>query len=249
LYAASEVTARVGQEGDKVTIKAKTDYPFKGTVQMTVVTGEPVRFPLYLRVPRWCKGFSVAVNGEKLNVDAQPQMYVRIKHLWSEGDTIEIEMPMEISLTEWPRTGSVTVNRGPLSYSVGIEEKWKRYGTNEKWPEWEVFPDSPWNYGFVIDRDNPQASLKVTVKDVVSEQPWTVKNAPVQIKARAKRITNWKLENNTVEELQPSPVKSDEPEETITMIPLGCARLRMSCLPTIGDGPNANEWKRKSSVK
>ncbi len=245
LYAESDVTAKVGQKGNNVTIKTRTDYPFKGTVQMTVITNEPAKFPIYLRVPRWCTGFSVTVNGQKLNVDAQPQMNVRIERLWSKGDTVNINMQMGISLTEWPRTGSVTVDRGPLSYSIRIEEKWKRYGTNEEWPEWEVFPDSPWNYGLLIDRENPEASLKVTVNDVMSEQPWTVKDAPIEIKAKAKRIANWKLQNNTVEELQPSPIKSDAPGETITMIPLGCARLRMSCLPTIGDGPGAHEWERR----
>ena len=240
LYAESDVTAKVGRQGKEVTIRARTDYPFKGTVDMTVAADEPVKFPLYLRVPRWCRGFSVAVNGRKLHVEAQPQMYVRIERLWSKGDRLNIEMPMEISLTEWPRTGSVTVDRGPLSYSVRIEERWKRYGTNQDWPEWEVFPDSPWNYGLLIDRDNPAKSLEVTVRDGVSEQPWTLKNAPVEIRANAKRIAEWGLENNTVQELQPSPVESDEPEETITMIPLGCARLRMSCLPTISSDRKDN---------
>ncbi len=46
----------------------------------------------------------------------------------------------------------------------------------------------------------------------------------------------------TVEELRPSPIASDEPTETIRMIPLGCARLRMSCLPVIGEPPEAQGW-------
>jgi len=243
LYAASTVTAKVGRKGKKVTIYVDTDYPFKDRVHMTIKTSEPLEFPLYLRVPQWCKGFCVTVNGKKLDVEAHPQTYVRIKRIWSKGDTIGIKMPMDISLTEWPRNGSVTVNRGPLSYSVRIEEQWRRCGGTNKWPEWEVLPKSPWNYGLVIDRDNPAASLKVIEKDAKTEQPWTVETAPVEIKAKAKRIANWKLENETVQELQPSPVKSDAPEETITLIPLGCARLRISCLPTIGIEPDAQEWK------
>jgi len=163
--------------------------------------------------------------------------------MWSDGDTLDLEMPMEISLTEWPRNGSVTVDRGPLSYSLRIKEAWRRCGGTDAWPEWEVLPGSPWNYGLVIERDHPTASLQVTESDVRADQPWTVEAAPVEIEARAKRIPNWKLEHETVQELRPSPIKSDEPEETITMIPLGCARLRMACLPTIGDGPEAREWE------
>ncbi len=238
LYAASEVTAKVGQEGKEVTINEETDYPFQGKVRMILTSCERVEFALYLRVPQWCSGFSVALNGEKIDVKPGPQTYLRIERVWCKGDTIEIGMPMQISLTEWPRNGSVTVDRGPLSYSVRIEEEWKRCGGTDEWPEWEVLPRSPWNYGLVIDRNNPTASLQLTEKNLRTGQPWTVKAAPIEIKARAKRIPNWKLENETVQELRPSPIKSQEPEETISMIPLGCARLRMSCLPTIDNESN-----------
>jgi hypothetical protein len=67
--------------------------------------------------------------------------------------------------------------------------------------------------------------------------------APIEIKAQGKRIPNWGLENETVAELQTSPVKSDEPQEQIALVPLGCARLRMACLPVIGRGPDAQAWK------
>jgi hypothetical protein len=53
------------------------------------------------------------------------------------------------------------------------------------------------------------------------------------------------LENETVAELQMSPVASDQPEEPIALIPLGCARLRMACLPVIGEGADAQEWRAK----
>jgi len=31
--------------------------------------------------------------------------------------------------------------------------------------------------------------------------------------------------------------------ETVALIPLGCARLRMACLPTVEDTPDAKEWE------
>lgn len=243
LYAASEVTACVGLDGKEITIEADTGYPFRNKVNMTVITAEPVEFPLYLRVPRWCMNFDIAINGKKLDVNAQPQTYVRIERIWSNNDTIKIEMQMEVALTQWPRSGSVTVDRGPLSYSVKIAEEWKRCGGTDEWPEWEVFPRSPWNYGLSIDRDDPGISLEVIEKDSIENQPWTIDAAPIEITARASRIADWKLENETVQELRPSPIKSGEPEEKITMIPLGCARLRISCLPTVGNGPDARKWE------
>ena len=84
-------------------------------------------------------------------------------------------------------------------------------------------------------------------KHKVADQPWTLENAPIEIRARGRRIPNWRLINETVTDLQPSPIKSSEPVEDITLIPMGCARLRISCIPVIGDGPDAREWIKVKS--
>lgn len=241
LYAACEVKAKVGPDGTEAVVVVQTEYPFHGQVHLDVAPDKATVFPLYLRVPRWCSRFTVKLNGKQLAMEAAPQHYVRIEHLWSGSDTIDIDMGMALSITRWPRTGSVTVDRGPLSFSVRIEEQWQRCGGTDAWPEWAVYPASPWNYGLVIDSEHPSASLEVIERDV-TEQPWTVESAPIEVRTRARRIPNWILQNETVQELRLSPIRSDEPEETIRMIPLGCARLRMSCLPVIGDGPDARPW-------
>jgi len=42
--------------------------------------------------------------------------------------------------------------------------------------------------------------------------------------------------------LQPSPARSEQPLETLTLLPMGAARLRISAFPTIGSGPDAHQW-------
>lgn len=42
--------------------------------------------------------------------------------------------------------------------------------------------------------------------------------------------------------LQAGPAKSDQPTETVTLIPMGAARLRITSFPTVGDGPEAHTW-------
>jgi hypothetical protein len=75
------------------------------------------------------------------------------------------------------------------------------------------------------------------------EQPFTPETAPIQIEAKAKRIPAWKQDQlGLVGKLQPSPVKSDQQVETITLIPMGAARLRISSFPVIGEGPDAHIW-------
>ena len=55
--------------------------------------------------------------------------------------------------------------------------------------------------------------------------------------------THWSQEaNGLVGEIQRSPVRSEQPVEEITLIPMGCARLRISQFPTIGEGPEAQTW-------
>jgi hypothetical protein len=238
MYSASEVTAKAGEKGGEVTIREGTDYPFRGAVKLTVAKGEG-RFPIYLRVPRWARGYTVAVNGRAVRAGARPSSFVRIERNWRAGDVVAIEMAMQTSLTRWPRTGAVTVDRGPLSYSVKIAERWRRCGGTDAWPEWEVLPASAWNYGLVLDG----RPMEAKARGAVAEQPWTVEATPVEIRVQAKKILKWKLENETVGELQPGPVRSSEPVETITLIPLGCARLRMSVLPVIGEGREARVWR------
>jgi hypothetical protein len=87
----------------------------------------------------------------------------------------------------------------------------------------------------------------VIEKGTVATQPWTLETAPVEIKARGKRIPNWTMIDESVTDLQESPIKSDEPVEEITLVPMGCARLRMSCLPVIGEGADAREWVKVQS--
>ncbi len=51
-------------------------------------------------------------------------------------------------------TNAVSVDYGPLTFSLKIGEKWTRYGKNENWPEWEVYPTTPWNYGLELSSKN-----------------------------------------------------------------------------------------------
>ncbi len=245
LYAASEVSAKVG-DGTTVKITEETDYPFGETIQLKVAAPRAVKFPLYLRVPRWCNGASVKVNGQPAQVNAKPLAFLALDREWKDGDTVTLRLPMELSVRKWAQNkDSVSVDYGPLSYALAIKERWAKYGTrNPNWPEWEVFPESAWNYGLVLDPQDPAKSFEVVRKPgPLPEQPFTPNAVPVQLKAKARKISGWQMDRfNMVDKLQESPAKSDEPIETLTLIPMGAARLRIASFPTIGSGPDAHEW-------
>jgi hypothetical protein len=67
--------------------------------------------------------------------------------------------------------------------------------------------------------------------------PFTRDNARTVVLAKAKKIPAWKMDSlELVGKLQDSPVKSNQPTETITLIPMGAAQLRISAFPQIGEG-------------
>ena len=113
------------------------------TVTLKVTTPKAVRFPLYLRVPRWCAGAKVAVNGK-----ASTSRPSRSRTWWSSGrgraaTRSLLELPMPLAATVWEKNQkSVSVSRGPLWFSLRIGEEWKRYGGTDAWPAMEVHPTS-----------------------------------------------------------------------------------------------------------
>ena len=255
LYCACEVSAKVG-DGATVKIVEATEYPFSETITFTVSAPKRVRFPLYLRIPRWCKGTKLKVNGKRVRAKFEPLSYAVIERVWVDGDTVEIEFPARITVDVWEKNkNSVSANRGPLTFSLKIGEKWVKYDGRErssekrvidevmKWPAYEVYPTTAWNYGLILDTTNPANSFEVIKKQgPVAAQPFTPEAAPIELRAKARKIPEWKIdEQGLVGVLPQSPVTSGEPMETVRLIPMGCARLRISAFPAVSSNGDAEQ--------
>jgi hypothetical protein len=245
LYAASEVTAKVGT-GASVKVVEETDYPFSDMVTLNISAAQPAKFPLYLRIPRWCTDASAKINGNAVRCEPKPLAYVVLEREWKDGDTVSLRLPMAVRLQKWEKNqNAASVSYGVLTFSLQIGERWQRCGGTDAWPEMEAFPTTPWNYGLVLNEKNPAKSFKVVKRGggPLPAQPFTPATAPIEIRVPAKQIPAWKLDSlGLVGKLQPSPVKSDQPTETVTLIPMGAARLRITAFPVIGQGPDAHTW-------
>lgn len=257
LYAPSTVKALVGQ-GTEVTINEVTRYPFGEKIRFEIALQEKTRFPLYVRIPRWCRAAALSVNGKAVDVRPDPLSYVRIERSWQGGDQVELCLPMTIDVKKWDKCGGcVSVSRGPLSYALKIGERWEEslgdeaWQKHEKgdmtssaeWPALEVFPTTPWNYGLVLDKDDAADCFEVVERTgPVGSQPFAADAAPVELRARARRIPNWKMEDGLAGAMRPGPIRSDEPMEKVSLLPMGCARLRIAAFPVIGEGEEARDW-------
>ncbi len=245
LYAPCEVTAKVG-DGTTVRLTTVTDYPFDDTVVITVHTPKPVRFPLTLRIPSWCEGATVSVNKRLLKGNLKPNTFATVERVWRSGDVVHLRLPMQLQIRIWEKQrNAVSVRYGPLWFSLRIGERWEKYREQGEWTAWEVFPTTPWNYGLLVNLQRPETSFEIVKRPKpLPEQPFTIDNAPILLRAKGKRIPQWTMLGGIVGPLQDSPVISDEPEEEITLIPMGCARLRISVFPRIAQpGEQGHRWE------
>jgi len=244
-YAASAVRTRVAGD-QEVAIVETTDYPFDERISFKLTTSRPTRFPLYLRIPAWCAQARLSINGADQEFRSRVGSYTAVEREWKDGDEVVLTLPMEVQVRTWPANHDcVSIERGPLTYSLKIGERWARYGESERWPAFEVFPTTPWNYGLLLDAKAPAAAFRVRKKTgPLAAQPFTPEAAPIELTAPARRIDAWQLDHlGLVGELQPSPAKVDNgPPETVTLIPMGCARLRVSAFPTVSTAADAHVW-------
>lgn len=242
LPGASAVEAWVG-DSVKAHIQAITYYPFSEQIRLIVNPEKAAAFPLYLRIPSWCTAPEVRLNGRQLPVAPSGGAYLRLHRTWRPGDELLYTLPMAISVKHWPRNkGAATIQRGPLAYSLQIEEAYERNGGTDEWPAYNIRAASPWNYG--LSRLAPESITLIENIWPADGQPWTSKGSPLALLAYGRRIPQWTLDRyGLVDTLQQSPIRSGEPEEQFRLIPMGSARLRITAFPVTGQGEGAREWK------
>ncbi|TKC09399.1 beta-L-arabinofuranosidase domain-containing protein [Pedobacter frigoris] len=250
LYVEGEVKVKVGT-GTDITLTQTTKYPFDDLINITVKTPKAVNFPLYLRVPEWCKNPIVKVNNKMIPVNTSGSEYIKLSGSWKNGDKIALELPMSLKVKTWEKNkNSVSVNYGPLTYSLKIEEdyiqkdskqtaigdsQWQPGADPKKWPSYEIHPKTAWNYGLILDAKHPEKSFSIVKKAWPKDNnPFTNSNAPIELKAKGKLIPKWGIDQYGLAAVLPqSPVITEEAVTTLTLVPMGGARLRISAFPVV----------------
>ena len=119
LYGASTATVPL-KEGLTVTLQQETDYPRSGNVTVTVKTSQPGSFPLWFRIPSWCKEPKVMVNGEAASPPGLPGRFYVINREWKTGDQVVLDFPMAWRWVKGrqAQAGRAALMRGPMVFCL-----------------------------------------------------------------------------------------------------------------------------------
>ena len=241
-YSPSSVKTVIG--ATDVSVLERTSYPMDGTVSFEVSLSGDVSFPLHLRIPSWTRDAVLKINGVRLETPS-PGTIAVISRTWSDGDVVELVMPMDVRCSRW-HENSVSVERGPLVYALKIEEEWVQKEFTEEEDAiygktyWEVYPKSPWNYGLLspcVERPEDGFKVETDYGKLSSDWYWNQESCPLKILAKARRIPSWQLYNDMAGPLPYSEMyglyTGEHGTETVELVPYGCTALRISEFPVI----------------
>jgi hypothetical protein len=249
LYGPCSVSAMVGAK-IPVKLTCETAYPFEEAIRVTVDPEQAATFPLYFRVPAWCGGGKLAVNGASSHATADANGFLRLERQWKKGDTVTLTLPMSVRLergfeTEYPastrnyfnfksdvvfqrrRLPYESVHYGPLLLALAIPDK------DPNTP----LPGARWQYALANDAGLKGADIKIERKPMPAKWDWPL-DAPLVLTVPA-RIFDWKPSD-----IQPLPAEPVEgvAAETIRLVPYGCTKFRISMFPV-----TKKAWARQPS--
>ena len=137
LFMPNTVTQEVG--GKEITLSQKTNYPWDGNIEITIdQSALRKEMTLQIRIPGWVRGqvvpsdlysyaddahpgFTVTLNGNRVQTVNLERGYFSITRKWKAGDKVEVHFDMEPRLVKANEQveadrGRLAVERGPLVY-------------------------------------------------------------------------------------------------------------------------------------
>ncbi|MDO8631030.1 MAG: glycoside hydrolase family 127 protein, partial [Phycisphaerales bacterium] len=188
LYGPSRLRAQVA-DGVPVEIESDTAYPFEEEIRLTIRPAAKADFPLYLRIPGWCRQPSLELNGQTVAVEIDNKGFAKLQRRWTSGDRVTLRLPMRVEIvkgreTPFPQDKYFTkrslskltgvnnpfacVSYGPLLFALPIADE----NPNEP------VKDAVWNYA--VDVSTTPRNVHVLRQPMPEHWSWQL-NAPVKL--------------------------------------------------------------------
>lgn len=229
MYAPSSFTTKLKGSKNEITIQEETNYPFEETIRFRMKMKRSTPFSFWLRIPQWCKGASITVNGQAADIVCKAGTFVEVQRKFSDGDIIELKLPMKAKSVSMPYDG-VAFERGPLVFSLNVKAQEEITETREldgiKFQSRILTPLSEWNYA-PVDTENIEVVNSNDYNNI-----WNPEMTPVRLKVKAVTVTNWQLYRDNFTPYMPSVIRKGE-EKVIELVPVGTTVLRMTVFPDI----------------
>jgi DUF1680 family protein len=118
-YATAEI--EVEFQGQPLQIEMETEYPQQGQVTLTIKAVPSVPWALSLRLPTWCRDYTLLLNNDDTEARPDENGYLTLERPWQAGDILSLDLQMEPTfMAPHPRIdalrGCVALERGPLVY-------------------------------------------------------------------------------------------------------------------------------------
>ena len=155
LYIGNTGQIRIGETD--ILLTQETDYPWDGSVKLTISMSQPLEKEIRLRIPNWCKTYDLSINGKRINV-SEEKGYAVIKD-WKSQDVIalDMDMPVEIGAAD-PHVkenfGKRAIQRGPLVYCM------EEIDNPEYFDQIQLSPSTTFQTAFVSDILNGIKTIK-----------------------------------------------------------------------------------------
>ena len=110
--------------GQEIAISQKTAYPWDGDVELSISPEHVAEWTLALRIPGWCRGAELTVNGEAVDLVAVTRHgYAHLTREWKDGDRVFLRLPMPVAQIEArpdvrQNCGRAALQRGPVVYCL-----------------------------------------------------------------------------------------------------------------------------------
>lgn len=218
----SELSTEI--DGVPLRVRIDTEYPFRFTAKVQITAEQKLHTAIHIRVPAFAKSCTL---------DGKPQYGPEIVICRDFDGTSEFE----IRLTDKPRMverpySLNCVEYGPFVFALPIEAEYKMYeyvrkDVERKAPycDYELYPKSEWRYAF--------ADSVFSVEETEgSDVPFDSHAPRLKIKSHLCRI-NWEHAEGFehVSAVAPRSAIAIGAAEEISLIPYGCAKLRMTEMP------------------